>query len=229
MDMDCQKLDFKPQGEPESPYYRAKQEFDDLIGNARVRAKNWRMAFFACAGLAALLGLGVIIVSTQARVTPYIVEVDTTGSVKLVGKAVATNYRPTTAAIKHFLGRFVTNIRSVPTDPIVMRKSFLEAYNFVTAKGRNTLNAYAVEQDPFSKLGDTAVSVEISSVSAISDNSYQVQWSEQAFGRNGVLVESVRYTGIFNITIQEPTTEKMILSNPLGLFIDFFSLSQELS
>jgi type IV secretory pathway TrbF-like protein len=65
--------------------------------------------------------------------------------------------------------------------------------------------------------------------SAISDNSYQVQWSEQAFDRNGVLVESVRYTGIFNITIQEPTTEKMILSNPLGLFIDFFSLSQELS
>ena len=32
--------------EPETPYQRAGQVWDDRIGSARVQAKNWRLAFF---------------------------------------------------------------------------------------------------------------------------------------------------------------------------------------
>ena len=36
--------------EPETPYQRASQVWDDRIGSARVQAQNWRLAFFGMLG-----------------------------------------------------------------------------------------------------------------------------------------------------------------------------------
>ena len=48
--------------EPETPYQRAAQVWDDRIGSARVQAKNWRLAFFGTLALSGgggrRLGLG---------------------------------------------------------------------------------------------------------------------------------------------------------------------------
>ena len=227
--MEKEKIDFEPEGVAETPYLRAKQDYDDLIGSSRIQAKNWRLAFFASFLIVIVLSAGLIYQSSKATVTPYIIEVDKTGSVNFVGKPVAANYKPKQAAIKHFLSQFIVNIRSVPTDPIVMRKNFLNAYNFVTTKGKNTLDNYAMVQDPFSKIGDMAIAVEISSVSEISENSFQVEWLEQVFSQSGLLKDRSRYTSIINFIVKKPKNEKMLLSNPLGIFIDFFSVSKELS
>ena len=41
--------------EPETPYQRAAQVWDDRIGSARVQAKNWRLMAFGCLSLALLM------------------------------------------------------------------------------------------------------------------------------------------------------------------------------
>ena len=99
--------------EPVTPYQKAEQLWDERIGSARVQAKNWR-----------LMAAGLV---SQSRGTPYVVEVDRAVQVRAVGAAV-TPYRPTDAQIAYHLARFVTDVCSLSTDPVVVRQNWLEAY-----------------------------------------------------------------------------------------------------
>jgi len=65
--------------EPETPYQRAGQLWDERIGSARVQAKNWRLMAFGGLILTAGLSSALVWQSLQSRVTPYVVEVDRLG------------------------------------------------------------------------------------------------------------------------------------------------------
>jgi type IV secretion system protein VirB5 len=224
-----EKLNYTPDSVAETPYQRAKQEFDDLIGNARLQAYHWRLAFF-CTILVLLVNVvGMIFLSSQSKIIPYIVEVDSAGSVRLIGKASKVTYEPNIQSIKYFLSLFVRNIRTIPADQVLLKKNFLNAYHFVTAKGQNLLNEYARAYDPFTKQKEYVIAIEISNVVKMSNKSYQVQWIEQIFSKNGHKINQHRYTGIFSIRFSTPGNEKMLQQNPLGLFIDFFNISKNLN
>ncbi|MBF0451291.1 MAG: hypothetical protein HQK75_11355 [Candidatus Magnetomorum sp.] len=223
-----EKLNFTPDGIAETPYQRAKQDFDDLIGNARLQAYHWRLAFFCTIVVLCITVLGMIYLSSQSKIIPYIVEVDTSGRVRLVGKAERVDYEPRMESIKYFLSLFVNEIRSIPADPVLLKKNFLNAYHFVTNKGRNLLNEYARQYDPFTKQKDYVISVEISNVVKMSEMSYQIQWVEQLFSKNGSMINQNHFTGIFSISFSTPKDETILQKNPLGLFIDFFNISKNL-
>jgi len=224
-----EKINFTSDSNAETPYQHAKQEFDNLIGNARLQAYHWRLAFFCTVLVLCVTVIGMIFLSSQSKIIPYIVEVDSTGAVRLVGKAHKINYEPNIQTIKYFLSLFVKNIRSIPADQVLLKKNFLNAYNFVTTKGRNLLNEYARGYDPFTKQKEYVISIEISNVVKMSDKSYQVQWTEQVFSKNGRMINQNRYTGIFTINFSTPTDEDILQKNPLGLFIDFFNISKNLN
>ena len=46
--------------EPETPYQRAGQVWDERIGSARVQARNWRLAFFGMLTLSGGLAAGLV-------------------------------------------------------------------------------------------------------------------------------------------------------------------------
>ena len=73
--------------EPETPFQRAGQLWDERIGSARVQAKNWRLMAFG--GLLLTTGLAAALVwqSLQSRVVPYVVEVDRLGQAQAVAPA----------------------------------------------------------------------------------------------------------------------------------------------
>ena len=87
--------------EPETPYQRAGQLWDERIGSARAQAKNWRLMAFG--GLFLTTGLSGALVwqSMQSRVVPYVVEVDALGQAQAVAPA-AKDYRPTDPQIAWF-------------------------------------------------------------------------------------------------------------------------------
>src|SRR5580765_6499294 len=127
---------------PLTPYPAAGQVWDERIGSARAQARNWRLMAFGCLGLAIALSGAIVWRAGQSIVTPYVVEVDTAGQIRAVGEA-ATPYRPTDAQIAFHLAHFVTNVRSLATDPVIVRQSWLEAYGYTTDQGAATLNEYA--------------------------------------------------------------------------------------
>lgn len=212
---------------PVTPYQKAAQVWDERMGAARVQARNWRLMAFACLALAVGLAGGVVWQSAQSRITPYVVEVDKLGTVQTVGPAVQ-DYEPTDAQIAFHLARFITNVRSLSIDPIVVRQNWLAAYNFATDRAAATLNAYARENDPFKSIGARSVSVDITSVVRGSDDSFTVRWSEKTFV-SGSLAETDRYTGILSIVMQRPRTVQVLRKNPLGIYVHGLNWSRDLN
>jgi type IV secretion system protein VirB5 len=212
--------------EPVTPYQAAAQVWDERIGSARVQAKNWRLMAFGCLSLALLMAGGLVWRSAQSIVTPFVVEVDNAGQVRAVGEA-ATPYKPNDAQIAHHLARFVTDVRSLSIDPIVVRQNWLEAYEYTTDRGAATLNEYARANDPFSRIGQNSVAVEVTSVVRASDTSFQVRWIERSYV-NGSAAGLERWTAVLSVVLQPPRTEQRLRKNPLGIYVNGLSWSREL-
>lgn len=212
--------------EPETPYQRAGQLWDERIGSARVQARNWRLMAFGGLFLTTGLAAGLVWQSLQSRVVPYVVAVDSLGEARAIAP-VATNYRPTDPQIAWHLGRFITNIRSKSLDPVLMRENWLSAYAFATPRGSIVLGEYARSANPFADVGDRTVAVQVTSVVRASETSFQVKWVESAFER-GSLTGTSRWTAILTVVVKPPKSADTLRKNPLGLYVDAIDWSREL-
>jgi type IV secretory pathway TrbF-like protein len=211
--------------EPVTPYQRAGQLWDERIGSARVQAKNWRLMAFGCLTLSIGLAAGVVWQSVQSRVTPYVVEVDRLGEVQAVAPAIQS-YQPSDAQIAWYLAHFITDVRSLPIDPILVRNDWLEAYDFVTGPAAVFLDGYAQANNPFKSIGDRGVSVNVTSVVRASNTSFQVKWTEQTY-QQGSLASTENWTAILTTMIEPPKTADTLRKNPLGLYVTGISWSQD--
>ena len=212
--------------EPETPYQRAGQLWDERIGAARVQAKNWRLMAFG--GLLLTTGLSAALIwqSMQSRVVPYVVEVDQLGEARAVTPA-ATEYQATDPQIAWHLGKFIVHVRSRSLDPVLMRENWLSAYDFATERASLFLDEYARTDNPFAQVGRRTVSVQVTSVVRASVSSFQVKWTEQAYER-GSLADTSRWTAMVTIKVQPPRSADVLRKNPLGLYVDAIDWSREL-
>ena len=211
--------------EPITPYQKAAQVWDERIGSARVQARNWRLMAMGCLALSAGLSAALAWQSTRSSVVPYVVEVENLGAAQAVAPALA-EYRPTDPQIAWHLARFVEHVRQVPADPIVLRQNWLRAYDFATDRGAVALNDHARVNDPFAQVGDTQISIEVSSVIRASDTSFRVAWIERRY-ENGQLATTERWTAILSVVIQPPRDAERLRANPLGVYVHAINWSRE--
>lgn len=212
--------------EPETPYQRAGQLWDERIGSARAQARNWRLMAFG--GLFLTTGLSAALVwqSLQSRVVPYVVEVDSLGQAQAVARA-DSGYTPTDPQIAWHLSRFITNIRSRSLDAVLMRENWLSAYDFATPRGALFLGEYARSSNPFAEVGRRTVSVQVTSVVRASETSFRLNWTEQAYER-GSLASTSRWTAMITVKVKPPRSAETLRKNPLGLYVDAIDWSREL-
>ena len=210
---------------PVTPYQAAQQCWDDRLGSARVQASNWRLMAMGALGLALVVTGAFIWQANRTTLTPFVVEVDVLGQVKSVGPAIE-RYQPTNAQIAYHLARFVHNVRSLSSDAVVVRQQWLEAYDYTTDRGAAALNDYARGNDPFARVGQNTVAVEVSSVVRVSEISFQVRWLERTYA-NGAITKADRWTAIVSLVIKQPTDEVRLRKNPLGIYVDGLNWSRE--
>ncbi|RVD30967.1 conjugal transfer protein TrbF [Mesorhizobium sp. M4B.F.Ca.ET.017.02.2.1] len=213
--------------QPETPYQRAAQVWDERIGSARVQAKNWRVMAFGALVLAGGFASALVWQSTRGSVVPWVVEVDKLGEAQAVASAVS-DYRPTDPQLAWHLARFIEQVRAVPDDPVIVRQNWLRAYDYTTDRGAISLNDYARLNDPFAKVGKIQIAVEVSSVIRASPNSFRVAWIERRY-ENGSLASSERWAAILTIVIQQPRDADRLKANPLGVYVNAINWSKELS
>ena len=211
--------------QPETPYQRAGQLWDERIGSARVQARNWRLMAFGCLGLATALSGGLLWQSMQSRVVPYVVAVDRLGEAQAIAPADA-QYQPTDPQIAWFLSRFISDVRGRSLDPVLMRENWLAAYDFATKRGVKFLGDYARANDPFAQVGTRTVSVQVTSVVRASDRSFQVKWIETAYER-GSPAGTSHWTAILTVEMRAPKSADTLRRNPLGLYVDAIDWSRE--
>jgi type IV secretion system protein TrbF len=212
--------------EPVTPYQKAAQVWDERIGSARVQARNWRLMAFGGLALSTALSGGLLWQSLQSRIVPYVVAVDRLGEAQAVALA-DKDYQPTDPQIAWFLGRFISNVRSISLDPVLMRQNWLSAYDFATQRGARFLNDYARAANPFGEVGARTVSVQVTSIVRASDRSFQVKWTETEYDRGG-LAGTTHWTAILSVVTRPPANADVLRRNPLGLYVDAIDWSREL-
>jgi len=213
--------------EPETPYQRAAQVWDERIGSARVQAKNWRIMAFGSLFLSAGFAAALVWQSARGTVVPWVVQVDRLGQAQSVAPATA-EYRPNDPQIAFHLARFIEQVRSIPADAIIVRQNWLRAYEWTTDRGAAALNDYARANDPFAKVGRQQIAVEVSSVLRASPDSFRVSWTEKRY-ENGQLATTERWTAILTIVIQTPRDAERLRANPLGIYVNAISWSREMA
>ena len=213
--------------QPETPYQRAAQVWDERIGSARVQARNWRYMAFGSLILGAGFAGALVWQSARGTVVPWVVQVDALGEAQAVAPASA-DYEPTDPQIAFHLGRFIEQVRSIPADPIIVRQNWLRAYEFTTDRGAAALNDFARANDPFTRVGRQQIAVEVSSVIRASPGSFRVAWTERHY-ENGQLSTTERWTAILTVVIQTPRSAERLRANPLGIYVNAISWSREMS
>ena len=212
--------------EPETPYQKAAQVWDERIGSARAQAKNWRAMAFGSLALSVGLAGGLVWQSARGTIVPWVIEVDKLGAAQVVAPA-TSGYTPSDPQIAFHLSNFIKRVRSIPSDPVILRQDWLGAYDFTTIKGAQTLSGYARANDPFAKIGEEQVSVDVSSVIRASANSFRVAWTGRRY-KDGALVDTSRWTAILTIVVRPSSDAERLRKNPLGIYVDAIAWSKEL-
>jgi type IV secretion system protein TrbF len=222
--MKAARSSWRPEQSAETPYQRARQEWDRRMGAATVQAANWRLAAFALMGLLFVAFIALIYLGALPKLVPHIIEVDKLGEPKYLGpleRDALRDFKPTTPSIQYHLRRFVSDTREIPSDAAVLKRNWLEAYKLVTQNGANQLTAYVRDNSPFEQLkAQVRVTLQVNVVVAINRDTWQAEWMETTWDDHGNTIDSSTWRGTFRILLRVPASTEELALNPLGLYID---------
>ena len=124
----------------------------------------------------------------------------------------------------------------VTPDIALQRRAIYRAYAMLstndpaTAKANLWFNG-TEESSPFKRAETQTVSIEIISVIPQSLETWQVDWLEKVYDRQGHLTETPfkmrALLRVYNRSPTQSTTEQQIRNNPLGIYIQDFSWSKQ--
>ncbi len=220
-----QSLTYNPPIEMHSPFARARQEWDDRMGSCLVRARNWRAMAFATAALAVVLGVSLVWLSFQNRFEVVYIPVDKFGKPGQLQR-LNKQYHVEDGWVAYAVRQLVEQVRSIPTDPVVLRENWDRAYKFLAGDAVARMGEYGSSLEALRTGPTKARSVEVRNVLKRSDTTLQVNWVEQTY-RDGSLEDTARYTGLFTYTLRQPSNEQEAFDNPLGILVTDFSWSEE--
>lgn len=187
------------------------------------RQRLLRVLAVASAALSVALLVAVVALlrlGGEPELVPYLVQVDGEGAVvevdALSGGSAAVE--PTEAMVRHALGLFVVNARTVTTDRVAQRRLILRAYDYAAGRAVGVLNDHYRSTPPFSRAARTTVTPTLTSLLYLSERDvYEVLWTEAVRNLNGALVERQTWRALLTVTIDPPEAVEEALANPLGI------------
>ena len=212
-----------------NPYIAARNEWNERYGSYVRSAAAWRIVGIAGMTMA-VIGFGYALYqSTQVKLVPYIVEVDKLGTSVNAGFPQQIDYADP-RVVRATLGSFVSNFRSVTPDAVVQKQYIDRTYGLLRTSDPATENVNALfrSNSPFEKAKNSTVAIEVNNIVALSNQSYQLDWTEFERDRRGKETAVRRFRGIATVTLTPPQDEGVIRLNPIGLYLRDFDWTAQL-
>jgi len=203
-----------------SPYVRARQEWDERFGDQIKSRKRWQLMAFTSLATTLLCVGGMVAIGFRSRTVPYVVALDDVGRAVPVipAQQVAVKDVRLQEAV---VARWITDMRTVVTDAVAERRLVDEVY--AQTAQNSAASAIVTEfystNSPFDLLKKQTVDVSVESIVQQSAKAYEVTWSEATRDLVGTFVASHRYRAFVTVTTEEVTDAKQALVNPLGLYV----------
>ena len=213
-----------------NPYLDARREWNERYGSYIKQAHNWRLSAFVLLGILIIAVSGLVMIGSQNKMVPYIIEVDKLGNINPVIVAEQIRHEDP-RVIRAMISQFIINIRSVLVDSEAQGQILSHAYSMLSQQYPSTtmINEYFQKgKSPFRRSKEETVTIEISSVLPISKKTWQIEWRETIRDRTGREKETFRMKAVATITIIPPNDSEHIMKNPIGLFIKNLSWSKQI-
>ncbi len=214
---------------PENPYLAARQEWSERYGTYVKAAAAWRIV--GILGLTmAVIGFGyALYLSSQVKLVPYIIEVDKLGNSVNAGFPQQIEYADA-RVVRATLGNFVTTFRSITPDAVVQKQYIDRTYALLRNADPSTekINSWFRANSPFEKAKSATVAIEVNNIVALSNQTYQIDWTEYERDRKGKEMGTRRFRGIATVALTAPQDEATIRLNPIGLYVRDFDWTAQL-
>jgi type IV secretory pathway TrbF-like protein len=221
-----------------SPFMKAKQEWDNRMGEPIKQKRNWQIA----AGCFAVLAIGSLAIlgyrEVYAPLPAYAVPVD--GNGLGAGKSVAiaeARYVPNRAQVAADISKWIILVRSRPADGFTLGANLRLAEVFMHGEGIAQLNAYKEKYDPFKHYRHTKdysskITVSVTGpnpspdptvltfpkVTQLEGNSYYAEWQEVQW-EYGTPGKPYRMSMTVRATADGQTDQRKMDVNPGGTSI----------
>ncbi|WP_157016768.1 conjugal transfer protein TrbF [Mesorhizobium xinjiangense] len=214
---------------PENPYLSARLEWNERYGSYVKAAAAWRIVGVT-GMLMAVIGFSyALFQSTQVKLVPYIVEVDRLGTAASAGFPQQIEYADP-RVVRATLGSFVANFRSITPDAVVQKQYIDRTYAHLRTSDPATekVNAWFRGNSPFDRARTMTVAVEVTNIVPLSNQTYQIDWTEYERDRQGKELGTRRYRGVATVALTPPQDEAVIRLNPIGLYLKDFDWTAQL-
>lgn len=217
-------------GESDNPFLSTRRTWNDYLAAQVASRKLWQVMTCFSLLIALIAVFGCVYNSTKSKFIPYVIEVDKLGHVAAASGPLEISTFKNPRVIRATLADFIEEARTVTPDVSIQKKNILRLYNKInnsdpaTVKMNDWLNGDP-EKNPFKRAETEMVNVEITSILAQSDTTYQIEWDESIRTRTGTLKSKAHWKALITIYIVDSRefTEEMIRSNPAGIYVENFS------
>lgn len=217
-------------GESNNPFLSTRRTWNDYLAAQVASRKLWQTMTCLSLLIALVAVFGCVYNCTKSKYIPYVIEVDKLGHVAPTSGPLEISTFDNQRVIQATLADFIEQARTVTPDVSIQRKLIYKLYDKMnpsdpaTTKMNDFLNGDP-DKNPYKRAETEMVNVEITSVLAQSEHTYQVEWDESTRSRNGALKSKAHWKALITVYIVDSRdfTEEMIRKNPAGIFIENFS------
>jgi type IV secretory pathway TrbF-like protein len=103
--------------------------------------------------------------------------------------------------------------------------TFQSGYTLITQSAANQLTTYAQQTEPFKRMQNERISVDVVALVQLSKDTWQADWRETSWDKGGSELGQAVWRGTFRV-LRVPDTEEQLVTNPIGLFVDEFHWSR---
>lgn len=212
----------------------ARQQSGDRLAQAHQAARSWKISFWCTLALLAGAVGALTYLALQPRFIPYAVAVDQHGVALPVGPA-ARSSSDSPLVIRAELTRFITDARTVSSDPFAQRTMVERAYAHSTPAAANLLNAYF--RDPANDariVSQRAVRlVKVLRVTPLPNpngSTWNLLWQETEIDRGSEARTITSWEAYLTVSTTDESkpdrrTEEQISLNPMGIYVTDLSWS----
>jgi hypothetical protein len=174
------------------------------------------------------LGLGMAVIgfgyamylSTQVKLVPYIVEVDKLGTASRQASRSRSNMPTPASSGRRSATSSPASARSRPM-PWCRSNISTGPMRFSGRRSVDREDQCLVPRQLAVSSGEeeSTVAIEVNNIVALSNQTYQIDWTEYERDRKGKETGTRRFRGIATVALTAPQDEAIIRLNPIGLYV----------
>lgn len=211
--------------DPRTKYQRAQRRWDREIIRAQNALTGWRLlAIFSTCGLA----LSIYFMGSymqKPRLVPYVVEVQG-DQIDFKGVMRTTPLTINDAVVRNYLIRFISNLRTISSDLVVLKNSLRDTYSISAVNAQRQISEMIMRDKPFEQsTHDIRRDVRLTLFEKIAEKTWRVEWIEE-IREQGSLKDTFSMAGTFTYAQGYPSTDIDAEKNPFGLYFSEFFISQ---